>query len=109
MTELRVTIDLNHPSLSGHFPGNPIVPAVVILSEVIEAVRQTTARAIDVSIIPEAKFLSPLIPGEELSIILQQDGENNVTFTCRVGSRLVAKGRLVCRIPARDHHADHSS
>ena len=29
------TIAYDHPSLAGHFPGNPIVPGVVILDQVI--------------------------------------------------------------------------
>jgi 3-hydroxyacyl-[acyl-carrier-protein] dehydratase len=92
--ELIVTIDADHPSLSGHFPGHPVVPAVVILGEIMEAVRHTLAPNIVFSGVPEAKFLSPLAPGEELLIVLQQDAEGNVTFRCQVGSRLVAKGTL---------------
>ncbi len=34
MIERVVTIPADHPSLPGHFPGRPIVPAVVILDEV---------------------------------------------------------------------------
>ena len=35
----RVVLD-NHPAIAGHFPGNPIVPGVVILSHVTNAIRQ---------------------------------------------------------------------
>ena len=28
----EVTIDLEHPSLEGHFPGEPIVPAAILLA-----------------------------------------------------------------------------
>jgi 3-hydroxymyristoyl/3-hydroxydecanoyl-(acyl carrier protein) dehydratase len=92
MSELTVTIHSHHPSLSGHFPGHPVVPAVVILSEIMDAVRRTTARTIVFSAIPQAKFLTPLAPGEELLIALQQEAEDRVAFTGRVGARLVAKG-----------------
>jgi 3-hydroxymyristoyl/3-hydroxydecanoyl-(acyl carrier protein) dehydratase len=108
MPERTVTIESHHPSLSGHFPGHPVVPAVVILGEIMEAVRQTTARNIVCSAIPNAKFLSPLAPGEELMIVLQQDAENSVTFTCRVGSRLVAKGNLLYTVMS-NHGAENGS
>jgi len=39
--ERLITIRRDHPSLPGHFPGNPVVPGVVILEEVLEAIRQT--------------------------------------------------------------------
>ena len=35
--ETRCVIAADHPSLAGHFPGNPIVPGVVILEEVVRA------------------------------------------------------------------------
>jgi 3-hydroxymyristoyl/3-hydroxydecanoyl-(acyl carrier protein) dehydratase len=109
MSELTVTIQANHPSLAGHFPGHPVVPAVVILGEIMEAVRHTTARSIVFSAMPNAKFLSPLAPGEELLIVLQQDAEDSVTFTCRVGSRLIAKGSLRYTVATSIHGAENSS
>ena len=38
--EVRVAAD--HPSLQGHFPGNPIVPGVVLLDTVIANVELAT-------------------------------------------------------------------
>jgi 3-hydroxymyristoyl/3-hydroxydecanoyl-(acyl carrier protein) dehydratase len=109
MPELTLTIQAHHPALAGHFPGHAIVPAVVILGEIMEAVRHITARNIVFSAIPYAKFLSPLAPGEELLIVLQQDAEDSVTFTCRVGSRLVAQGNLRYAIAVSVNGAENCS
>ncbi|MEZ5592806.1 MAG: hypothetical protein R3F53_19725 [Gammaproteobacteria bacterium] len=40
-------IGSEHPSLAGHFPSNPIVPGVVILDEVMQAVQQATGLSFD--------------------------------------------------------------
>ena len=109
MSELMVTIHNHHPSLSGHFPGHPVVPAVVILSEIMDAVRRNTTRSIVFSAIPHAKFLTPLAPGEELLIALQQEAEDTVAFTCRVGARLVAKGSFQYIIAASISGAENAS
>jgi len=92
--ERIVTIGTDHPSLAGHFPGHPVVPGVVMLGEIMEAVRQRVRNNIVFVAMPTAKFLSPLTPGETLVILLEQDAEESVHFTCQVGSRLVAKGCL---------------
>ena len=36
IVERTLTIPKRHPALSGHFPGHPIVPGVLVLDEVIE-------------------------------------------------------------------------
>lgn len=58
--EVRVAAD--HPALQGHFPGNPIVPGVVLLDAVIANVELATGRGI--ARIEQAKFHSALRPDE---------------------------------------------
>ena len=38
MNQVIATIKESHPALKGHFPGNPIVPAAVMLQTVEEAI-----------------------------------------------------------------------
>ena len=40
---MRFTIPDDHPSLPGHFPGHPVVPGVVLLDRVLQAIEQVTA------------------------------------------------------------------
>ncbi len=64
---MQFRIPHDHPSLPGHFPGNPVVPGVVILDRVcaaIEADYGTTAAWR----LPQVKFLQPLLPGQEAHI-----------------------------------------
>jgi 3-hydroxymyristoyl/3-hydroxydecanoyl-(acyl carrier protein) dehydratase len=90
----QVIIPETHPSLPGHFPDNPIVPGVVILNEVMEAVRETSSTPISFLGLPTAKFLSPLRPGEALAIQIDEDSAGITSFLCTVGTRVVASGSL---------------
>jgi 3-hydroxyacyl-[acyl-carrier-protein] dehydratase len=88
-------IPAEHPSLPGHFPGAPIVPAVVILDEVGAAVAEWRANS-RLAGIPLAKFLSPLQPGQTFTICLSlaNDTAGEINFRCRTEERLIAEGRL---------------
>ena len=85
-----------HPALAGHFPGRPIVPGVLILDHVIEALRQCIGR--DVKHLPRVKFSAPLRPGENASVEFRQRAAS-VAFcvsTMRDGERqVIAEGSLV--------------
>ena len=91
-------IPRNNPSLAGHFPGHPIVPGVVLLDEVILAIeRQIPEIAIVFASggfeIPACKFLSPVLPGATLSLILSRDGSSpTLAFRLHQTDQLVAAG-----------------
>ena len=89
--ERTVSISHDHPSLAGHFPGHPVVPGVVLLGEVIETLRRSSG-ALSVVGLPVVKFSSPLKPGEVGTIQIDQDEASRVSFSCRVGTRVVASG-----------------
>lgn len=81
MIEKRATIAADHPALPGHFPGDPIVPGVVLLDQVLKL---ANARHV-----PSAKFHAPLRPGEEFLIRIEQN-----RFSVRRGDTLIASGSL---------------
>jgi len=86
-------IDLNHPSLKGHFPGQPIVPGVVILDELIKAFRKKRGHPCKIQKIPSVKFLLPLEPGARIEFIF--DISNNlVRFTGKCGEKNIVLGQL---------------
>lgn len=65
-----VRIDSSHPSLPGHFPGDPIVPGVVLLDRVaafLEAEGRPWRRLLAV------KFLAPLRPDEDAVLVVGGD------------------------------------
>jgi 3-hydroxyacyl-[acyl-carrier-protein] dehydratase len=93
--EMHRTISHDHPSLPGHFAGAPVVPAVVILEEVLAVVNEWRADSRLVEI-PAVKFLAPLRPGQLFTICLscRKDEEGEIEFRCRVGDRVIVKGLL---------------
>ena len=98
--EWIITMGKNHPSLAGHFPGHPVVPGVVMLGEIMNAIREMAKVKIEFVGMPSAKFMSPLNPGEPLTIRLDQQGDGATEFTCTTGSRLITSGCLRYRIVA---------
>jgi len=97
--EVRRTVRADHPSLSGHFPGAPVVPAVVILDEVLAALNEWRAESRLIGI-RAVKFLVPLKPEQPFTISLSssQNTKNEIDFCCRMEDLVIVEGRLrICR------------
>lgn len=61
-----------HPSLPGHFPGQPVVPGVVVLDHVLEAI-EALHGPLGALRLPQVKFVQPLLPGQVADIALEGD------------------------------------
>jgi 3-hydroxyacyl-[acyl-carrier-protein] dehydratase len=86
-------IPVDHPSLSGHFPGTPIVPGVVVLDEVTAALAEWRKGSRLIGI-PFVKFLAPIKPGQSFAIAFDAPENAPIDFCCRVDGRVVVEGRL---------------
>lgn len=84
-------IAASHPSLPGHFPGNPVVPGVVLLDRVAAAAERGFGTRI--SGLPQVKFLRPLRPGDGAELRIERDGAS-ACFAIRRAQELVASGTL---------------
>jgi 3-hydroxyacyl-[acyl-carrier-protein] dehydratase len=94
MTQVaHVSIDPQAAYFSGHFPGNPLVPGVVVLEQVAAQVLQSCPQPAVLTAITMVKFLSPLKPGETLTIEWDANAAD-VRFHCRVATRAIAQGIL---------------
>jgi 3-hydroxymyristoyl/3-hydroxydecanoyl-(acyl carrier protein) dehydratase len=83
--------DAGHPALPGHFPGQPLVPGVLLLEQLALALRawrdQRLVR------VPEAKFVAPLLPGETAQLHLTPAASAaRVHFRIERGGVLLARG-----------------
>lgn len=91
-----VDIRADHPAFDGHFPGQPILPGVVLLSLVMQALARQPAlreRLGATPLIDSVKFLAPVRPGARLVVQLAEAGRG-VGFEVLDGARCVARGKL---------------
>jgi|PersoiStandDraft_1058852.scaffolds.fasta_scaffold215981_2 3-hydroxyacyl-[acyl-carrier-protein] dehydratase len=65
-------IDGHHPSLPGHFPGQPVVPGVVLLDRIAAALEGAGAGRF--KRIGVVKFLAPLLPEQDAELSATYDG-----------------------------------
>lgn len=85
-------VEPEHPCLPGHFPGDPIVPGVLILARVIKAA--ATAFGAPVNAVRVAKFQARLAPNERFTIVLEPGGEDAVRFQVVRGETVISGGIL---------------
>jgi len=93
-------VPADHPAFPGHFPGQPLLPGALILSEVREAMAGVPALVARLGAQPTlaaAKFLAPVGPDSTLCIELQPEAgaTGGVRFEVRCGNVLAASGRWI--------------
>jgi 3-hydroxymyristoyl/3-hydroxydecanoyl-(acyl carrier protein) dehydratase len=88
-------VPLDHPAFSGHFPGTPILPGVILLDTVLHAITAATGIALDICEISSVKFLSPANPGDELVIQHVISTSGTIRFDIVAGMRKIASGSIV--------------
>lgn len=109
MPHRSLVIPHDHPAFAGHFPGQPVVPGVVLLGEVIETLQTALrdgcpGRSLAVPVqISAVKFISPVGPGARLRIDwtctaqrvrFEVTGKAATTSEGDISPRLVASGQL---------------
>lgn len=87
-------IGADHPALPGHFPGNPLVPGVVLLSKVIALVQTKEHSGSRVKALSSVKFLAQMRPEEAVSVRFSPMRPGAIRFECWRDSTLIAAGSL---------------
>jgi len=96
---MKFTVAHDHPSLPGHFPGAPIVPGVVLLERVLQAIEQVSGAPTAPLRLPRVKFLRPLLPGETAEVHVEplataRDGARRWQFRVLRGDEVLATGEV---------------
>ena len=81
-----------HPAFEGHFPGDPMVPGVLLLDAAVHALWEATLAASVGLRLDRVKFSAVVRPGEAL--VVQGEPGAGGDFRLRQGERIVASGSL---------------
>ncbi|HKT72409.1 MAG TPA: hypothetical protein VJQ47_05935 [Steroidobacteraceae bacterium] len=102
MIEVPLDVSAQHPAYSGHFPGNPVLPAACLIDAVLHAMSESGAgrRCWHVA---SAKFPTAVQPGDALRLEHERLPNGTVRFAIRCKARVVASGLLT---PAPDELCD---
>lgn len=73
----------DHPTASGHFPGNPIIPGALLLDEVVKIIATPAGDTREI-VFRSAKFLQPVRPGETITVQWQSLENGEIKFECRL-------------------------
>lgn len=71
----------------GHFPGNPVMPGIYLISACLLAAGEALGSSVKMSRLKSAKFFSPVAPGEKVTI--------NASFEQRKTENMM-KAQLSC-------------
>jgi len=91
--EQQLCIEATHPALPGHFPGQPLVPGVMLLEQVAIALRQWRGQRL--ARVLEAKFMTPLLPNQQASLHLTS--VDSATASTRIRFEIRWQGILLAR------------
>ncbi|MDQ8186365.1 hypothetical protein [Pelagicoccus sp. SDUM812002] len=87
--EVVFRIDEGLPYFEGHFPGNPIVPAVTQIGWILVAVEAWRGRPLERYRLSRFKFVLPLRPDVFVRVALEQKGD-------RYAVRVFSNDELCC-------------
>ncbi|MFA6972380.1 MAG: hypothetical protein WC208_13420 [Gallionella sp.] len=90
------TVPADHPAFTGHFPGTPILPGVVLLDTALQII--TDVCKLDLYEISSVKFTSPVGPGCELTIVHSRSDNGTIRFDIMAGICKVASGSIVPKL-----------
>jgi 3-hydroxyacyl-[acyl-carrier-protein] dehydratase len=89
-------IPVDHPCFAGHFPGQPILPGVLLLERVMTLVQSQLGQPLDKYTIYNAKFLAAVVPGEWLNVQWVNASATDYKFTVHTVLANGEDGVLAC-------------
>lgn len=98
MAAIECFLALDHPAARGHFPGNPIIPGAVLLSEALRAIESKLGVSLYPCRIEAAKFHYPTRPGDHIRIEITGHASAAIRIACSVAGKTVLTGVVKCRV-----------
>ena len=110
-------ISVNEPHFSGHFPGYPVMPGVLIIEAMAqvagilvgELAPHTRGKVMFLASVEEAKFRKPVVPGDQLRIEMKmlrlKYTVAKMQGTATVDGQVVAEATLMCKLVDKSFEA----
>jgi 3-hydroxymyristoyl/3-hydroxydecanoyl-(acyl carrier protein) dehydratase len=96
LAEVPVTVAASHRAFEGHFEHEPVLPGVVLLELVAEAIRKALGPDRWLAGVPWLRWRAVVRPGDGLQIRIEGlEAPDEVAFEVRRGSELISNGRLL--------------
>jgi len=105
-------VSANEPYFTGHFPGRPIMPGVLILEAMAQAAGVLVFSAMDEAAmrnqlyyyvgVDNARFKRPVVPGDQLQLEVKLEramrGIGRFACVARVAGNVVAEATILCSV-----------
>jgi 3-hydroxyacyl-[acyl-carrier-protein] dehydratase len=112
LAECSTFFAADDPMFAGHFPGNPLVPGVILTEAIAQTAGIAAASGLAeessplflLSAIRSMKFFAAVRPGEEVLLRAEKQGQVGELWqfavSAAVGGKVVAGGQLVLNLAA---------
>ncbi|HVB66669.1 MAG TPA: hypothetical protein VNE67_02285 [Acetobacteraceae bacterium] len=97
--EVVLRVDPADPCLAGHFPGQPILPGVLLLDALAVALRPVPPARL---VLEAVKFTAPVRPGQVVALRWSETAPGRASFHAEADGNRVLAGRATWRAAAAD-------
>jgi beta-hydroxyacyl-ACP dehydratase FabZ len=106
-------VTVNEPHFTGHFPGFPVMPGVLIIEAMAQVAGilvgtlapHTRGKIMFLASVDEAKFRKPVVPGDQLRIEMKMLRLKHTVAKMQglatVDGQVVAEATLMCKLADR--------
>lgn len=102
--EAQISVPKDCIWFTGHFPGEPILPGIALVSTVYEAIlwdAQDRGEAVKMSSLKRIRFTGPVRPGETIILSLTREDvstERHYTFKVVLEEKIICSGMMAVTI-----------
>jgi len=93
MISFDFIVNSSHPSISGHFPGNPIVPGAVIIENVIKVFSRSNDSK-EITSLSTVKFIKPIEVNQKVDVNFLSISTELISFECVSNNVVLVLGRF---------------
>ena len=91
----EVEVPEGSPFFVGHFPGEPVLPAIAQLRMLTDLYRGVATPGSSIGAVEHLRLQNPVLPGALLAVTLgRPDEQGRAAFSIKSGAQFATRGRL---------------